>query len=420
MKTLDLNELGLPRGPILGRVKQAWRQAADPDALLAEVRAAVADAEGSRRAEGLQGEVARAVLAGCRAVFTEREAPAPFEQWGKGLDEASLEQMRHACRLPIAVRGAVMPDAHRGYGLPIGGVLATRGAVIPYAVGVDIACRVKMTVLDLPVSHARRSRGPAHRSDRVGNALRHRRQASEVVGSTRSWTGTGRSRRSRRSSRTRPGRSSARAAAATTSSSSASSSSSPPRRRPTFGLEAGVTYLALLSHSGSRGRGCGRRRPLQQEGDGESPRASARAEAPGVARPRRRRGRGVLAGDDPDGALRRGQPRLHPSLEIARHLGAEVALDVENHHNFAWKEIHDGEEVVVHRKGATPAGEGALGSHPGLHGRSGLPRARQGRSRLAVFGQPRCRSRDEPHPGEEDARLGHGESTARPSDASGA
>jgi len=43
-----------------------------------------------------------------------------------------------------------MPDAHVGYGLPIGGVLATHDAVIPYAVGVDIACRMKMTVLDLP------------------------------------------------------------------------------------------------------------------------------------------------------------------------------------------------------------------------------------------------------------------------------
>jgi tRNA-splicing ligase RtcB len=42
-----------------------------------------------------------------------------------------------------------MPDAHQGYGLPIGGVLATREAVIPYAVGVDIACRMKLSVLDL-------------------------------------------------------------------------------------------------------------------------------------------------------------------------------------------------------------------------------------------------------------------------------
>jgi tRNA-splicing ligase RtcB len=54
---------------------------------------------------------------------------------------------------------------------------------------------------------------------------------------------------------------------------------------------------------------------------------------------------------------------------IARKLGAEVLLTIENHHNFAWKERHviDGQEreVIVHRKGATPAGEGVLGVIPG-------------------------------------------------------
>jgi len=50
---------------------------------------------------------------------------------------------------------------------------------------------------------------------------------------------------------------------------------------------------------------------------------------------------------------------------IARNLGAEVLLDVENHHNFAWKENHFGKEVYVHRKGATPAGAGILGIIPG-------------------------------------------------------
>jgi tRNA-splicing ligase RtcB len=38
---------------------------------------------------------------------------------------------------------------------------------------------------------------------------------------------------------------------------------------------------------------------------------------------------------------------------------------VENHHNFAWKDMHEGKEVIVHRKGATPAGEGVMGIIPG-------------------------------------------------------
>lgn len=50
---------------------------------------------------------------------------------------------------------------------------------------------------------------------------------------------------------------------------------------------------------------------------------------------------------------------------IAANLGVEVMLDIENHHNFAWKEQHFGKDVVVHRKGATPAAAGVLGIIPG-------------------------------------------------------
>ncbi len=76
----------------------------------------------------------------------------PCRQWGDGLEPQAMEQVRQATLLPVAVAGALMPDAHLGYGLPIGGVLATENAAIPYAVGVgvDIACRMMMTVLDLP------------------------------------------------------------------------------------------------------------------------------------------------------------------------------------------------------------------------------------------------------------------------------
>src|SRR5262245_37844068 len=83
--------------------------------------------------------------------FQARASDAPYQIWGRDLESEALKQMKNACKLPVAVSGALMPDAHVGYGLPIGGVLATRDSVIPYAVGVDIACRMKMSVLDLPV-----------------------------------------------------------------------------------------------------------------------------------------------------------------------------------------------------------------------------------------------------------------------------
>ena len=82
-----------------------------------------------------------------------------YKTWGAdGIDENSHAQMQKACELPMAVGGALMPDAHLGYGLPIGGVLALDGAVCPYAVGVDIACRMKLTVFDIPAREMKRVR----------------------------------------------------------------------------------------------------------------------------------------------------------------------------------------------------------------------------------------------------------------------
>ncbi|MBN1308787.1 MAG: RtcB family protein, partial [Chitinispirillaceae bacterium] len=100
------------------------------------------------------GELARALIgAGRTPVRRARPGvPAPSTIWGEGFEKAALGQLNNACSLPVSVRAALMPDAHVGYGLPIGGVLATRGAVIPFAVGVDIACRMKMTVFDVPVA----------------------------------------------------------------------------------------------------------------------------------------------------------------------------------------------------------------------------------------------------------------------------
>jgi tRNA-splicing ligase RtcB len=60
-----------------------------------------------------------------------------------------MHQMHQASKLPVSVAGALMPDAHAGYGLPIGGVLATENAVIPYGVGVDIGCRMCLSVFDI-------------------------------------------------------------------------------------------------------------------------------------------------------------------------------------------------------------------------------------------------------------------------------
>jgi RNA-splicing ligase RtcB len=69
--------------------------------------------------------------------------------------------------LPVSVASALMPDAHQGNGLPIGGVLATDIAVIPYAVGADIARGMKLSVLDIPATNLKRLH------DKLGHALEH-------------------------------------------------------------------------------------------------------------------------------------------------------------------------------------------------------------------------------------------------------
>ena len=130
-----------------------------------------------------------------------------------------------------------------------------------------------------------------------------------------------------------------------------------------LGLERGV-YLALMSHSGSRGTGAA-----------VAAHYSRLAQALHPELPRDLLHLAWLDLDSEAGIEYWAAMQLmgayaaanHACIHehIARHLGAEVMLDIENHHNFAWREVHDGEEVVVHRKGATPADKGVVGIIPG-------------------------------------------------------
>jgi tRNA-splicing ligase RtcB (3'-phosphate/5'-hydroxy nucleic acid ligase) len=290
--------------------------------------------------------------------FTPRPTPAPYQQWGEGLDHESIQQMDNACALPISVRGALMPDAHIGYGLPIGGVLAVRNAVIPYAVGVDIACRMKMSVLDLPVQallgQRERLKKVLERETKfgVGATFRDRREHdvldaewnfSQFVGSLKdkAWSQLGTS---------GSGNHFVEYGILTV-------------RDTAVGLPEG-DYLAILSHSGSRGSGA-------TIADHFSKLAmSLHPELPKHLRHLAWLDLNSQEGQEYWQAMQlMGQYAAANHACIHRHmanaLGAKVLLDVENHHNFAWREEHDGEQLIVHRKGATPAGEGVTGIIPG-------------------------------------------------------
>src|SRR5712675_986725 len=157
MNTKDFLRLGVPLGQATRRatdfISKFILGGGDKSRLHEEVAAIVANPSAFVD-DPLRGEFAKALL---QAPPPPRAEPVKYRQWGVGLEHEAVMQMEKACLLPISVAGALMPDAHVGYGLPIGGVLATENAVIPYAVGVDIACRMKMTVLDLPARDLERN-----------------------------------------------------------------------------------------------------------------------------------------------------------------------------------------------------------------------------------------------------------------------
>jgi tRNA-splicing ligase RtcB len=363
MKAFELNKLGIPHGTPIKSAFEGLSSAALAGLAAEEMRAellrVIAD-PGDHLSHDHFGPLAT-VLLGMEedaAPFVEREEPAPFLQWGDNLEEIALKQMQDACRLPVSVRGALMPDAHMGYGLPIGGVLATRGAVIPYAVGMDIACRMKLSILDMPIDALE------HREDDLRHAL-----AAETR------FGIGASFKKKRnhavldddwdiSPVTRKHKDKAWNQLGTSGSGNHFAEFGVIRLdEDALGVKAGK-YLALLSHSGSRGTGG---HVAKHYSD------LAAKLRPGL--PKEMQNLAWLDLDSEAGIEYWGAMELMGRYAAANHalihqhvsaqLGAEVLADVENHHNFAWKETLDGEEVVVHRKGATPATRDVLGVIPG-------------------------------------------------------
>jgi tRNA-splicing ligase RtcB len=307
--------------------------------------------------------------AGTKGTFLPREADAPYQVWGADLEPDAVQQLKNACKLPVAVSGALMPDAHVGYGLPIGGVLATNEAVIPYAVGVDIACRMRLTVLDLPVKaltddkprliqalerETRFGMGATFRSPRQHDVMDLDWRVTAVTSrmKDRAWAQLG--------------------------TSGSGNHFVEFGELTVFDEAVGLSrgqHLALLSHSGSRGTGAQVAQHysrLARDLHPELPRELSYLAWLDLS---------TEAGHEYWAAMElmgRYAAANHELIHahMARALGVEAKLDLENHHNFAWRERHrlpDGTdaEVIVHRKGATPAGLGVLGIIPGSMGTPG-------------------------------------------------
>jgi tRNA-splicing ligase RtcB len=300
--------------------------------------------------------------------FVPRSKPAPWKQWGNiALEDSALTQMHNASLLPVAVRGALMPDAHTGYGLPIGGVLAVKDAVIPYAVGVDIACRMRLSVLDMPVSALVQKREILIRALEeetrfgVGAAFDKEQRRDHAV-MEEDWSQCAVTSHLKDKAWKQLG------------------SSGGGNHfvefgelildAPAFGLDKGV-WLALLSHSGSRGSGEKVAEHYSRLAMNLRPYLPQELKHLAWLELKSAEGREYWAAMHLMGKYAAANHELIHHY-ILSHLGAEALAHVENHHNFAWEEKFDGKTVIVHRKGATPAGKGVLGIVPGTMASSGF------------------------------------------------
>jgi tRNA-splicing ligase RtcB len=278
----------------------------------------------------------------------------------EAIEEGALKQMQIAMKLPVTVAGALMPDAHQGYGLPIGGVLATRNAIIPYGVGVDIGCRMCMTIYDLPTTLLEDKRedlkkmllnntqfGQATFKKPKDHQIFERNEFKELSivreMKDRAWKQIG----------TSGGGNHFVEFGMVEIQNSINE----------FNLAPGM-YVALLSHSGSRGLGATIARhythlamdvcKLPQEAKHLAwlDLATEAGQEYWLAM--------NLAGDYASAC----HHQIHERMAIG--LRETPLAMIENHHNFAWKEKDaQGNELIVHRKGATPAGAGVLGIIPG-------------------------------------------------------
>lgn len=291
---------------------------------------------------------------------TEPKSYAVFG--GDQIEDGARKQMETAMKLPVSVAGALMPDAHQGYGLPIGGVLATRNAIIPYGVGVDIGCRMALSIYDMEESFFEENQSKfkreliAQSNFGAGNGFRGQYKFDHEVLENKLFNEN-------------PLLQNLKDKAWSQLGSSGGGNHFVEfgiiefaERDEVLNIEKGK-YVALLTHSGSRGFGAtiaGHYTQLAKKV------CKLPQEAKNLAYFDLNSTEGQeywlamnLAGDYASAC----HEVIHQKMQKA--LGAQVLAKVENHHNFAWKEQWNGEEVIVHRKGATPASKDIMGIIPG-------------------------------------------------------
>lgn len=290
------------------------------------------------------------------------DKPVTYARWGADIEQGALDQMQMACELPVTVAAAMMPDAHLGYGLPIGGVLATYDAVIPYAVGVDISCQMKLTITDLPPTQlddvfknditgieAAIQKGTVFgKGGSTGKKLHHPVldqdwKITEITAQMhdRAWDQLGTS----------------------GSGNHCLDVGVITLHEPMFGLDKG-NYMAILSHSGSRGAGANVCKVYSDIAMNRLPKRYERFKNLAWLPMSSEAGQEYWAAMHLMGDYASANHAIIHE-RVLQLMGGQALATIENKHNLCWLEEHNGQKVYVHRKGATPAGKGVLGIIPG-------------------------------------------------------
>ncbi len=289
---------------------------------------------------------------------------ASFGELGIDFDHGAYEQLKTVMKLPVAERGAMMPDAHLGYGMPIGGVASLNRAVSPAFVGYDIACRMTVSILQMTPEDLMKNRENIAKdmqtvsSFGLNSGFANSEQRDHEVMEDPRWKITdhvnGLKQKAARQLGSSGGGNHFFDCLVGTIKEAAD----------WHPYDVGYQFVAIMTHSGSRGTGHKLATEYQKIATDYT--NSIAMKVP--------KGYSWLSLDHDAGREYWEVMQLMGLYAQANHhlihdkfaelSGIGAAYRFENHHNFAWQ---DGTSVI-HRKGATPADVGQVGIIPGSSG----------------------------------------------------
>jgi len=268
--------------------------------------------------------------------------------WGPP-DEGAVSQIKTCAK--SADRVALMADHHKGYAVPIGGVVAYRDSISPSGVGFDIACGNKAVLLDMPGAALRANIGEimddVWKTISFGVGRRNAERVDHALFNSAAW----------KCEAAAPLKEMARQQLGTVGSGN--------HYVDLFTDEEDRVWIGV--HFGSRGLGHKiatwfLKKAGAADGMDVEPCVIAAAGDLGeqYIQCMQLGGEYAYAGRD------------WVCEKVASLLGAPILEEVHNHHNFAWRETHGGEELWVVRKGATPAFPGQKGFVGGTMGETSV------------------------------------------------